>query len=140
MGATKNDSCSSYFEINLSLKIFPFYIIFSYLCLCSIDFSYARNNGWLHNFSVYFWSFSMIFQLLFAFMALVRENHDNRKKYPWERTARFHLLESVSLKKRAVWHHVEIVESKNCARRWKFKPVVILSLWSWAHWLSYFEG
>ena len=70
----------------------------------------------------------MIFQLLFAFMALVRENHDNRKKYPRGRTARFHLLESVSLKKRAVWHHVEIVESKNCARPLKVKPVVILSL------------
>ena len=82
----------------------------------------------------------MISQLLFAFMALVRENHYNRTKYPWGRTARLHLLESVPLKKRAVCHRVEIVESKNCARRWKFNPGIILCLWSWAHWLSHFEG
>ena len=65
----------------------------------------------------------MISELLFAFMALVRENHYNRKKYPWGRTAWFLLLESVTLKKRAVWHHVEIVESKNCAMKLNLKPV-----------------
>ena len=60
----------------------------------------------------------MISELLFAFMALVRENHYNRKKYPWGRTAWFHHVKSVSLNRRAVGTDVElVVESKNCARR-----------------------
>ena len=38
VGTIKYDSCSPYFENSLQLKIFPFYIIFSPLRPCSIDF------------------------------------------------------------------------------------------------------